>query len=68
MRYNLIRFDTGAVATEQELDHVSGNRVLARVFSDQILSDQIPVENRCRELVQMIQFHRHVSSPTVVGL
>ena len=65
---DLLLIDAGTVAAKQEFDYVSGDRVLVRIPSDKVFSDQISVEYRCCEFIQMIEFHCHVSSPTVVGL
>ena len=65
---DLLLVDARAVASKQELDHIGRNRILARVFPHEVLSDEVSVENRCGQLVELIEFYTHASSPTVVGL
>ena len=60
--------DAGAVASKQELDDIGRNRILTRVFPDEVLADEVSVEDRCSQLVELIEFNAHASSPTVVGL
>jgi hypothetical protein len=44
----------GAVAAQQKLHHVGGNRVLAGVFAHQVFADQEASEGLGTELVEMV--------------
>ena len=65
---DLALVDAGAVASEEEFDHIGRHRVLARVFPHEVLPHEIPVEDRCGEIIELVEFHTHAFSPTVVGL
>ena len=61
--------DAGAVAPQQELDHVGRDRVLPRVAPHQVLAHQVAGEGVRGQRVQAIHRDRlvHVSTPTRTG-
>ena len=46
-----------AVPPEQELHDIGGHRVLPAVPPHEVLANEVAVEGRSRELVQMVEFH-----------
>ena len=52
---DLVLVGAGAVAAEQELADVGRHRVLARVLAHEVLADEVAVEDRRGELVEMVE-------------
>src|SRR6266478_6145965 len=46
--------DAGTVSSKQELDDIGRNRILPRVFSDEVLADEVSVEYRRSQLIELI--------------
>jgi len=55
--FDFVFIHCGAIASQEELDHVGRHRVLAAVFAHQILAHQIAVKGGCGFLIQYIEFH-----------